>query len=216
MSAIRPGPLRTWRSRFRNASPETKIMNRRRRFFVAALSVALASAAWNQTSRGGYFDRPQDTPAASIEFFDVLEMPARIDSPAWEANAGGINLICAIANRQPEELLGMRLVLMIFDENGRYRGRINWTERAPLAGYSIEKTTLHPPGLHLRGSHDRFVLGVDEVIGRETIWRASGIEKALRAFARGQHDVIPEVRTISNKFDSRPNQLPVIPLRQEH
>ncbi len=158
-------------------------MNRRRRFFAAALSVTLASAVWNQTSPAGYFNRPQDIPAASIEFFDVLEMPARIDR--------------------------------IFDENGRYRGRINWTERAPLAGYSIEKTTLHPPGLRLRRSHDHFVLGIDEVIGRETIWRASGIEKALRAFARGQHDVIPEVRTISNKFDSRPNQLPVIPLRRE-
>jgi len=190
-------------------------MNRRRRFFAAALSVTLASAVWNQTSPAGYFNRPQDIPAASIEFFDVLEMPARIDSPAGEANSGGINLICAIANRQREELLGMRLVLLIFDENGRYRGRINWTERAPLAGYSIEKTTLHPPGLRLRRSHDHFVLGIDEVIGRETIWRASGIEKALRAFARGQHDVIPEVRTISNKFDSRPNQLPVMPLRQE-
>jgi len=189
-------------------------MNRRRRFFAAALSVALASAAWNQTSLAAYFN-PQDTPAASIEFFDVLEMPARIDSPAWKATADGINLICAIANRQSEELLGMRLVLMIFDENGRYRGRINWTERAPVAAYSIEKTTLHPPGLRLRRSRDRFVLGVDEVIGRETIWRASGIEKALRAFARGQQDVMPEVRTISNKFDSRPNQLPVIPLRRE-
>ncbi len=198
MSAIRPGPLRTWQPGFRNASPGTEIMNQRRRFFAAAL-VALASAVWNQTSRAGYFNQPQDIPAASIEFFDVLEMPARI----------------AIANRQREELLGMRLVLLIFDENGRYRGRINWTERAPLAGYSIEKTTLHPPGLRLRRSHDHFVLGIDEVIGRETIWRASGIEKALRAFARGQHDVIPEVRTISNKFDSRPNQLPVIPLRRE-
>ena len=189
-------------------------MNRRLRFF-AALSVALASAAWNQTSFAAYFNRPQDTPAADIEFFDVLEMPARIDSPAWKATADGINLICAIANRQSEELLGMRLVLMIFDESGRYRGRINWTERAPVAAYSIEKTTLHPPGLRLRRSRDRFVLGVDEVIGRETIWRASGIEKALRAFAHGQQDVMPEVRTISNKFDSRPNQLPVIPLRRE-
>jgi hypothetical protein len=58
------------------------------------------------------------------------------------------------------------------------------------------------------------------VIGRETIWRAAGAEKALRAYSRGQHDVVPTVRTFANKYDPRPGMLvmPLIvvpPLRKE-
>jgi len=49
------------------------------------------------------------------------------------------------------------------------------------------------------------------VIGHETIWRAVGAEKALRAYSRGQSDAMPEVRILANKFDPRPNAI-VVPL----
>ena len=188
-------------------------MNRRRVFIASTLLVVFASTSGQETFRAS--ERPQEERSTvDLDFFDVLEMPARIDGLRLEADGKEISLTCAVANRQGEELLGLRLILMAFDETGKYRGRISWTERDPLAGYSIMKATFHPPGLRIRRAGDRFVLGIDEVIGRETIWRASGIEKALRAYARGQHDVLPEIRTMPNKFDSRPNQLPVIRLRQ--
>src|SRR5437870_3427546 len=99
-------------------------MNRRRIFIASTLLVALASVSWHETSRAG--DRAQEERAiVDLDFFDVLEMPARIDGLGLEANGKEINLTCAIANRQGEELLGLRLILMIFDEMGKYRSRIS-------------------------------------------------------------------------------------------
>jgi len=36
----------------------------------------------------------------------------------------------ARANRSGEQLLGIRLLLMVIDPNGKLRSRITWTERA--------------------------------------------------------------------------------------
>jgi hypothetical protein len=60
---------------------------------------------------------------------------------------------------------------------------------------------------------DQLFLGIDEVIGRETIWRATGAEKALRAYSRGQHDVVPTVRTSVNSYDPRPGIMVIPPIR---
>ena len=96
-------------------------------------------------------------------------------------------------------------MLVVFNSSGKLRSRISWTERSLVAGYSIDKEVLQPGGLEHLNAGDRLVLGIDEVIGRETIWRAIGLEKALKAYARGDHDVLPAVRSTPNKYDSRPS-----------
>ena len=146
-----------------------------------------------------------------LDFFDVPEIPARIDGLRLEANGKAIRLTGALANRSNEQLLGLRLMLLIFNSSGKLRSRISWTERSLVAGYSIDKEVLQPAGLGSLNAGDHLVLGIDEVIGRETIWRAIGLEKALKAYARGAHDVLPVVRTTSNKYDSRPGieKLPI-------
>ena len=62
-------------------------------------------------------------------------------------------------------------------------------------------------------STDQLYLGIDEVIGHETIWRAVGAEKALRAYSRGQPGLMPEVRTMANKFDRSPDQFAPLKIR---
>ncbi len=148
-----------------------------------------------------------------VVFFDVSELPARIDEPRLRKSEKEFVLDCAVANRSGEPLLGIRLILLVIDSAGKLRSRITWTEGADLAMYSI-KTFAFQPGLtgDLR-STDQIFLGIDEVIGRETIWRAAGAEQALRAYSRGQHDVVPTVRTFANKYDPRPG-LVVVPMLQ--
>jgi hypothetical protein len=70
--------------------------------------------------------------------------------------------------------------------------------------YSIKTFTFHPEMKGELRSTDQLFLGVEEVFGRDTIWRAAGAEKALRAYSRGQHDVVPAVRTFANKYDRQP------------
>jgi len=163
-------------------------------------------------------DRLQSPERSAIDlfFFDVAELPVRIDEPKLEADGKRINITCAVANRQSEELLGFRFLLLVFDASGKLRTRVSWTERSVLSGFSIKRTRLQPTGIGNLRAGDRLMLGIDEVIGRETIWHATGEEKALRAYVRGNHDVVPEVQTAPNKYDSPPAQLPLIRVRPQN
>ena len=153
---------------------------------------------------------PKDR-STPIIFFDVAELPARIDEPRLRKSDKEFVLDCAVANRSGEQLLGIRLLVLVIDSAGKLRSRITWTERADLAMYSIKTFAFHPDITLAVRSTDQVFLGVDEVIGHETIWRAAGAEKALRAYSRGQQDVAPTVRTFANKYDPRPG-LVVVPM----
>ena len=147
----------------------------------------------------------------TIAFFDVPDLPARIDEPKLRESRPGFVLECAVANRSSEQLLGLRLILLVVEHSGKLRSRITWTEESDLPSYSIKAFAFHPIMKGELRSTDQFYLGIDEVIGHETIWRAVGAEKALRAYSRGQPDAMPEVRILANKFDPRPNAI-VVPL----
>ena len=147
----------------------------------------------------------------AVTFFDVSDLPARIDAPKLSQSAKEFTLDCAVANRSNEELLGIRLILLIVDPAGKLRGRVTWTERTELAMYSIKTFAFHPEITEVLRNTDQIFLGIEEVFGRETIWHAAAAEKALRAYSRGQHDVLPTVRKFANKFDPRTNALvPII------
>ena len=90
-------------------------------------------------------DGPTTDPIA-IVFFDVLDLPARIDEPrlskrdkdfVWTARSRNVG--------SGEQLLGIRLVLLVIDPAGKLRSRIIWSERVDLAMYSIKTFAFHPP-----------------------------------------------------------------------
>jgi hypothetical protein len=143
------------------------------------------------------------TERPTVIFFDVLDLPARIDEPRLEKSNDELVMKCAVANRSSEQVLGLRLILMVVEPSGRLRNRITWTERSELAAYSIKTFAFHPPINGDLQSTDQLFLGIDEAIGNQTIWRVVEAEKALRSFTRGRHDLIPAVRTVANQFDPR-------------
>jgi len=145
-------------------------------------------------------DEPKPTPQ-SIKFFDVLDLPARIDEPKLQKIDGHLVVTCALANRSGESLVGVRLTMMFVDSanNGRIR-RVNWNEATTLPAYSIKNFQFHPAIKDESKDADLF-LGIDEVIGRETVWRTVDADKLLRAYARGQHGQIPKVQKLQNMYD---------------
>lgn len=155
------------------------------------------------------------TDAIAIAFVDVSDLPARIDEPRLSKRDKDFVMDCAVANRSSEQLLGIRLILLVIDPAGKLRSRITWTERAELAMYSIKTFAFHPPIAGELRKSDQLFLGIDEVIGRETIWRAAGAEKALRAYSRGQHDLMPAVRAFANKYDSPPGMVVIPPIQRK-
>jgi len=148
--------------------------------------------------------------ARSVSFFDVLDLPVRVDEPKLEKTAGDYVLKCSLANRSGEPLLGVRLTLMFVESANTGRvTRLTWNEDAPVPAYSIKSFEFHPNIKNENKDADLF-LGIDEVIGRESLWRTVNADQMLRAYARGQHGQIPKVQKIQNKFDG--NQKPrVIP-----
>lgn len=148
----------------------------------------------------------------AISYFDVLDLPARIDEPKLSRTRDRYLLSCAVANRSGEPFLGLRLILMIVTPEGKLRTRLNWSEESELAAYSIKTFQFNLALKDRVQAGDRYFLAVDEVIGPETIWRAVDAEKALRAYSRGQHDVVPKVKTVANK-DDRETGPRVIPLK---
>jgi hypothetical protein len=171
----------------------------------ACLAIGL-TGSFSFTANASSQDQPND-----VTFFDVADLPARIDTPKMSQRDKDFVLDCAVANRSNEELLGIRLILVIIDTSGKLRGRVTWTERTELAMYSIKTFAFHPEMTEDLRNADRIFLGIEEVFGRETIWHAAAAEKALRAYSRGQHDVLPTVRKFANKFDPRTNAMvPII------
>lgn len=177
--------------------------------FVATLIVCLWLAESFSYVAIAHYESPQD-PSTSVISFDVSDLPARIDEPKLHKTARGYVLKGAIANRFGEQLLGVRMVLLVTELSGKLKSRVTWTEAFDLPGYSIKTFSFHPELSEAPRADDQIFLAVDEVIGHETIWRAMESEKALRAFSRGRHDVMPVVRTVANKFDPRNDAMKII------
>src|SRR3989441_1713014 len=86
---------------------------------------------------------PQERPRAVL-FFDVLDLPARIDEPKLLKKANQYVLSCALANRSGEQLVGLRLTLMVVESSGKVRTRISWNEAAEVPAYSIKTFEFNP------------------------------------------------------------------------
>jgi len=147
--------------------------------------------------------RAQTPPEFSrpVLFFEVLDLPARIDEPKLEKKTNQYVLSCALANRSGEQLVGLRLTLLVVESNGKVRTRISWNEAATVPAYPIKTFELTPIIRDEPGKSATLFLGIDEVIGRETIWRTVDSDKLLRSYARRQHDLIPKVQSLANKVD---------------
>ena len=160
--------------------------------FVLILLVTLPAFAGQDESKSS---------PRSVKFFDVLDLPARIDEPKLVKTEGDSVLSCALANRSDESLVGVRLTLMFVDgaHNGRVT-RVTWNEATTVSAYSIKNFEFHPPVKDENQNADLF-LDIDEVIGRDSIWRTVDADKLLRAYARGQQSQIPKVQKLQNRYD---------------
>ena|ERR1043165_442665 len=161
---------------------------------VVALLIVVTYPALARQEGPGQTVRP-------VKFFDVLDLPARLDEPRLVKTERDFVLSCALANRSGESLVGVRLTLLIIDakNNGRIT-RVSWNEATTVPAYSIKNFEFHP-GIKDENKDADFFLGIDEVNGRETVWRTVNADKLLRAYARGQHGQIPRVQKLQNMYD---------------
>ena len=149
----------------------------------------------------------QTPPARTVNFFDVLDLPARIDRPELQKHDGDYALKCALANRSGETLVGVRLTLMLLDSSNNHITRVTWNEATTVPAYSIKSFEFHPT---IKGETKDVAVFFFfyEAIGGESILRTVDADKLLRAYARGQSGLIPKVQKLQNKYDR--TAIPVI------
>ena len=171
---------------------------------VVALVLTLVCSTLAQNEQPKPAKRP-------VTFFDILDLPARIDEPKLEKTGSDYSLTCAVANRSDESLVGLRFALLLVDSSSnRQIARLTWDEATAVPANSIKTFAFHPPLKDELKAGDLF-LAVDEAIGRETIWRTVDADKTLRAYARGDHSLTPRVQKLQNKFDdTKPRAVPLL------
>src|SRR6266851_860711 len=126
-------------------------------FLQACLAIWL-TGSFSLTAHASGREQPK-----AITFFDVSDLPARIDVPKVSQSDKEFVLNCAVANRSNEDLLGLRLILLIIDTSGKLRGHVTWTERTELAMYSIKTFAFHPEMTEDLRNTDQVFLGIEEV-----------------------------------------------------
>ena len=137
----------------------------------------------------------------SPEVFDVLQLPVSIGPASLQQAADGYEWHGSAANRSDEQVLGLRLLLLVVNESGQVRGGAAWSERVEVAGYATEECAFKiPMKLKIKRS-DRVVLMIEQVIGRASIWNVVKAEEALKGYVTGEAYASPEVQHVSNLFD---------------
>lgn len=171
---------------------------------VVALALTLVCSTLAQNEQQKPAKRP-------ITFFDILDLPARIDEPKLEKTGSDYRVTCAVANRSDESLVGLRFALLLVDpSDNRQITRLTWDEATAVPAYSIRTFVFHPP-LKDELKAGNLFLAIDEVIARDTIWRTVDADKTLRAYARGDHNLTPVVQKLQNKFDdTKPRPIPIL------
>jgi len=153
---------------------------------------------------------PSPPNAQGVAFFDVLDLPARIDEPKLRNAAGKSVLKCALANRSEEPIAGLRLALLLVNSSNTPVAAFVWSEAVDVPAYSIKTLEFHPETMdEIKDGH--FFLAIDEVIGRESVWRSVNVRMLLEDYAHGQHSLNPKVQKVQNKFDLNPAR--VMPAR---
>src|SRR5437870_8009316 len=114
------------------------------RLAIQACSVIWLAAFFSSPAIASPCDEQPQDQSFAVVFFDVSDLPARIDEPKLHQSEEGFVLDCAVANRSSEQLLGLRFILLVVDDSGKMRSLITWTDRAELTNYSIKTFTFHP------------------------------------------------------------------------
>ena len=77
---------------------------------VVALALALVCSTLAQNEQPKPAKRP-------VTFFDIIDLPSRIDEPKLEKMGNDYTLTCAVANRSDESLVGLRFALLLVDSS---------------------------------------------------------------------------------------------------
>ena len=142
--------------------------------------------------------------ALAVEVFQVFDLPLSIHEASLTKNERGYLLQLSLSNSSDLKILGLRYSLVSIDARNEVQIRVNRTEGFSAPAYGMKTLTFKTPIKLKQKDGERFVLMIEQVISRESIWEVVKAKDAIEAYARGDFSVVPTVLRVPNQVDSPP------------
>lgn len=142
------------------------------------------------------------TSAASVEVFQVLDLPLTVHEASFVKSERGYLVKVAVGNSSEAKLVGLRYSLVTIDSKNQMQLLVNRTEGFAVPAYASRTLTFKTPLRFKPKDGERFVLMVEQVISPEWIWEVVKAKEALEAYARGDYSVMPVVMRMLNQVDA--------------
>src|SRR5689334_264576 len=150
----------------------------------------------------------------SIDVFQVFDLPLNIHEASLIKTDKGLLLQLSLGNSSDVKLIGLRYSIVSVDARNQVQIRVNRTEGFAVPGYGTKTVTFKTPLRLKQRDGERFILMIEQVVSRESIWEVVKAKDALEAYASGDYSVMATVLRVPNQVDSPPDgRIRVIPER---
>jgi hypothetical protein len=82
---------------------------------------------------------------------------------------------------------------------------VNRTEGFAIPAYGTKTLTFKTPIKLRQRDGERFILMIEQVVSRESIWEVVKAKEAVESYARGDFSAAPTVLRVPNQVDSPPD-----------
>jgi hypothetical protein len=151
-----------------------------------------------------------DSSELPIDVFQVLDLPLTIHEATLVKSDQGFLLRLSLGNGSELKMIGLRYSLATIDSRNQLQLLVNRNEGFSLPPYATKTLTFKTPIRLKPRDGERFVLMLDQVMSRESIWEVVKARDALESYARGDYSVMPVVLRVANQVDAPPGRLRVI------
>ena len=157
-----------------------------------------------ETSCKSCLNMTPQSDALPIEVFQVLDLPLSIHEASLTKNERGHFLQLSLSNSSDLKILGLRYSLVSIDARNEVQIRVNRTEGLSAPAYGMKTLTFKTPIKLKQNDGERFLLMIEQVISRESIWEVVKAKDTIEAYARGNFSVVPTVLRVANQVDAPP------------
>lgn len=145
----------------------------------------------------------------TIDVFQVLDLPVSVHQAALTKTARGYLLQLSLGNSSDVKIIGLRYSLVSINAENQVRTRVNRTEGFSVPAYGTKTLIFNTPIKLRQKDSERFILMIEQVISRESIWEVVKAKEALEAYATGDYSIIPTVLRVANQVDAPPAGRPI-------
>ena len=173
---------------------------------LASLSFLIVVAAFFAPLRLCASNLFPQTGDIAVDVFQVLDLPLNVHQAALTKTERGYLLQLSLGNSSDVKIIGLRYSLVSIDTENQVQTRVNRTEGFSVPAYGTKTLTFKAPIKLRQKDGERFMLMIEQVISRESIWEVVKAKEALEAYARGDYSVVPTVLRVANQVDSPPGE----------